>query len=181
VSTKKTEGFALNLGALFAEVERERVLEDKFLATTPKVVVRTPSLANRRDKRYRVERLGNLRAFEITTTGPRGGQETRRHVDGGAGGWNWRDCDVRLADDALLAKLADIDAKVKALQDERAAYIRDRFLELTPLTWDEVRDGRKPWAEFQRLYSLAKKGGATVDEVRSALDRLLGAKTEANE
>jgi len=175
---KTTKSLFPNLDELFAQVERDMQLERKFEQTTPKVVVKTPSLARGKDPTIRVDRLGRLRAFEITNTGPRGGETKHKHFDGGAGGWNWKSVDVRLADEALVTKLDEIDAKIKTLEDERRTYLRERFLELTPLTWDEVVNARKPYAEFKRVYERAKKGETSAEELRVALDKLFGSVTQ---
>lgn len=165
----------LNLGALFQEVERITFLERQWTDRTPVVLVKTPSLANRNEKRISVRKLGDVRAFELNLPGPRGGKGRHvKHVDGAAGGWSWKDVDVRIADGALLNRLDELDAKAKVIEDERRTILRERFLELKPVSWDELAHARDAWKAFEAVYRRAKDGKATPDELRAALDELLG-------
>ena len=110
---------SVNLGnpfaRIWAEIEAEDTLREKWVETTPWVLVRYPHWD--REKRIALTRLGRLHAWELTISGPRGGRgKVRKTLDVLGSGYAWNKCDVRVVTADVLKASEAIDRAIDALK-----------------------------------------------------------------
>lgn len=149
-------------------------LKAKWRETTPWVLVRHPGY-KKGERRVRWMRLGAVDALELTIPGPRGGKgERRKELLVGGTGYRWSRCDVRRVTPELQAQIESLDAAVKRLQQRRDELLHGTFMELDPLTWEEIQDARKPWRRIYEAVEAYKKGEATSQYVHDVIREVLG-------
>ena len=74
----------------------------------------------------------------------------------------------------LLAQIESLEAAVKRLQERRDELLHETFMELDPLTWEEIQDARKPWRRIYEAVEAYKKGEATSQYVQDVIREVLG-------
>ncbi len=157
-------------GRIWAEIQASSNLEHRWAETTPWVLVKVKE----RDRtRIRLSRLGYVNAYEFTVPGPRGGKGKARKTLHLGVGYDWKQVDVRVADEALMAEVRRIDAEVKHMQAEKDALLKERFLELPLLDFEDVQRAREPWRRLHLAMEAFRKGEATEEYVRQVMREVL--------
>ena len=153
------------------EGDQDRMLQDRWNARVPFVVVKTPSLAKNHPPQYRLMRLGQIRTFEQESTGPRGGTRPTQHmIDSGLGAWNYKRVDVRLADAVLLAEHDRLTEEIRRLEEARKSLLRDRFLELDLLEWRGIDVMNAPFRDvMSALRDARRREEGAIERFNAAL------------
>ncbi len=146
-------------------------LEARWAEKTPWAVFKRKSMGR---TQVSLVRLGNIQAYEMRIPGPRGGKGELKKVIHYGTGLSWKNVDVRLANAALVDEVQRIDAEIKRLHEQREALLKDRLLEMQPLSWEELRDARDPWRRVNRAIEAFRKGEATKEYVDDVLREVLG-------
>ncbi len=161
---------ANEFGRIWDEIQTLSNLEHRWAETTPWVLVKVKE----RDRtRILLSRLGYVNAYEFTVPGPREGKGGKRKVLNLGIGYDWKQVDVRVADEALMAEVQRIDAEVKRLQAERDALLQERFLELPLLDFEQVQAARQPWRRIYDAIQALKKGEATREYVSQVVQEVV--------
>ncbi len=168
---------SVNLGNTFAtiwaEIEAEDKLREKWVDTTPWVLVRYPRYD--REKRIALARLGRIHVWELAIPGPRGGKgKVRKTLDVFGTGYAWNKCDVRVVTPDVLRASEAIDRAIDALKKRKEALFAERFYDLDPLTWEAIQEAGKPWRRIWEALEAYKKGEATRSYVQDVLRATLG-------
>lgn len=128
-SCRKVRTLSINeiLGKSLAR-ERKR---SELVVKTPKVIVCEPTLSGA--KKYYYTWLGKVRAWVYEEHG-----KQKRQMDY-INAQTFRDGVVRYVTPELEQEISKIDADIKALQEQRAALLKDRFLWLHSVPYEEIR------------------------------------------
>ncbi len=158
---------------IWAEIEAEDKLRERWVETTPWVLVRYPRWD--RERRIALARLGRIHAWELTIPGPRGGRgKARQTLDVFGTGYAWNQCDVRVVTPDVLKAVEAIDRAIDALKRRKDELFAERFYDLDPLTWDAIQDAGKPWRRIHEALEAYKKGEATRAYAQDVLREILG-------
>jgi len=119
----------MSINEIFSKVMTEEQKRSELVKRTPFVVVRS-SVYGKKDYRYYYTRLGDVRVFEF--------EHGEKHLDGPGGGQRFRVGLVRLSTPELDQAVAQIDADIKVLQDKRRELLKEKFLWLHPVRFEEI-------------------------------------------
>ncbi len=165
--------FGHEFARIWAEIETEDKLREKWIETTLWVLVRYPRWD--REKRIVLARLGRIHAWELTIPGPRGGRgKVRKTLDVFGTGYAWSQCDVRIVTADILKAVEAIDRAIDALKRRKDELFAERFYDLDPLTWEAIQEAGKPWRRIWEALEAYKKGEAARAYVQDVLGEILG-------
>lgn len=150
---------------IWQSIVQETQLKNRWVETTPWVLVKQPAPFYKKKKRTYLRRIGNVDALELTH--PRT-EKRVRHLDRAS----WKQCDVRLASPELLRKVDTIEAEMSRLRREREKAIQDHFWDNDPMSWEEIQEAKEPWSNFRRVLTRFKDGKATEKDLRDAMNAL---------
>jgi len=81
---------------------------------------------------------------------------------------------VRLATPEVLREIEAIDARIRELEQRKKDLLHERFFDLDPLTFDEIREAGKPWRRIADALSAYRKGEATLQYLEDTIHDVLG-------
>ena len=158
---------------VWAEIEAEDKLRERWVETTPWVLVRYPRFDQ--EKRIALARLGRIHAWGLAIPGPRGGKgKVRKTLDVFGSGYAWNNCDVRVVTSDVLRASEAFDRAIEALKKRKDALFAERFYDLDPLAWEAIQEAGKPWRRISDALPAFKKGEATRANVQDVLRATLG-------
>ena len=114
----------MSLSEIWGRAERIKELERQ----TPQVVLRRRERGHR-GYLYTDTCLGKVQPFE---------SDGRKSVVLSGNGWTFRPGMVRFSTPELCQEIERIDAEIKTLQEQRMKVLKDRFMRLQPVSFEEL-------------------------------------------